>query len=703
MEENFVKVDLHIHSPASNCYKGLKNEDEYLRILHIAKTKDLKIIAITDHNSIEGYKNLLKIKEKLASEKLSLSSITDSKQVQNRLIKLKRGLSLFENILILPGIEFEVSNGIHLLIIFNNSIPIQNLEKFLLDGGYSPEHFGQEEPLIVPKWDIFAFYEESKKYDCFIIDAHTDSTKGILNTIPKGATRANCFRSSQLYAVCYKSEEQKDKLKSTIQSNKEYSRPFPLSFVRFSDSHSSENVGSLSTWVKIEQLSFEAIKKSFTNPSENVATEEPSMMKILDELISMPNSFGIDDISTDSKDMCKRNICALSNSEGGYVLIGVTKEKNKKGVPLSQTIKTKKKRYEPLISDIASCLNDIEPFAIPSITFYPLQNNRVIISIHVRTSDTLTSIKNDGRIYSIDNGTIKVISAPDAQAFIEQKVLKDMEQKIFRKLSSVENECNLIKNIFSSLPLIRMFEKSSREARFQVSLADSISLLPEQQEKLKKIRANGTSRGTLFFFRESQSPRLPYAYLRYSLPLFTVHNLNTKSVSNETIYIIPGGGAYYSRKDYPYFSERYQRIIKLHNSSVNSIYGMKFTICYLKSSLLIWYLLNKIDNTDIYVPEVFKKLRFPVVNTNDPQSIAIIHDIENNFDIIQNLEKEFLRQMIQISIESFKEFANQHNRNVDEIAYSIDKGIYKIFDFSDDAINIVEDNLRLNNIYIPRF
>jgi predicted metal-dependent phosphoesterase TrpH len=54
MNEEFIKFDLHIHTPKSKCYTGDKDDGEFLRIIQKAKDEGLKIIAITDHNSIEG-------------------------------------------------------------------------------------------------------------------------------------------------------------------------------------------------------------------------------------------------------------------------------------------------------------------------------------------------------------------------------------------------------------------------------------------------------------------------------------------------------------------------------------------------------------------------------------------------------------------------------------------------------------------------
>ena len=252
-------------------------------------------------------------------KKRSLSAITDSEQAKSRLKLIERNLELFNSILVLPGIEFEVNNGVHMLIIFNDIVPTEQINRFLTDGGYVADNFGVEETPVLSNWDIFKLFEESTKYDCIVIDAHTDSSKGILNTIPPGTTRANCFRSSRLSAVCYKNEEQKEKLKNTLATSKEYYRPTPLSFLKFSDAHIADDVGQPLTWVKVEKISFESLKVVFSNPSEMVSTEEPSMSRILDDLLKSPNSFGIPDLSAESLVNIKKYICALSNTDGGYI------------------------------------------------------------------------------------------------------------------------------------------------------------------------------------------------------------------------------------------------------------------------------------------------------------------------------------------------------------------------------------------------
>ncbi|MCX6163539.1 MAG: hypothetical protein NTU73_01550, partial [Ignavibacteriae bacterium] len=110
MNTDFFKTDLHIHTPASKCYKGIKDDEEYFRILEAAVKKELKIIAFTDHNTIAGYKKLMQIKEKLYFDKITFERLTDSHQAKENLKIINKKMQLFEKLIIFPGVEFEVSN-----------------------------------------------------------------------------------------------------------------------------------------------------------------------------------------------------------------------------------------------------------------------------------------------------------------------------------------------------------------------------------------------------------------------------------------------------------------------------------------------------------------------------------------------------------------------------------------------------------------
>lgn len=58
-----VKLDLHIHTPASHdfAFKPLSKEEAYLNILDAAIAQGIRIIAITDHNTFAGVRTIRSI------------------------------------------------------------------------------------------------------------------------------------------------------------------------------------------------------------------------------------------------------------------------------------------------------------------------------------------------------------------------------------------------------------------------------------------------------------------------------------------------------------------------------------------------------------------------------------------------------------------------------------------------------------------
>lgn len=251
MENNIYKVDLHIHTPASKCYKGKKVDEEYLRIIKKAKQEKIKIIAFIDHNSIDGFKKYKERKEKLEQEKATLLMIKDSKQSKKKIITIDKSLKLLNDVLVLPGIEFEVSDAIHFLVIFDDETSIKQIDNLLKDGGYDEEQSGLETPTRVSNWSILQFLDILKKYNCITICSHVDSNKGVYNDIKPGALRAKCLSSELLNGIEYNSEVTKDKIASIIKDSKEYQRKTPLAFVRFSDAHNIDEIGRSITYIKL--------------------------------------------------------------------------------------------------------------------------------------------------------------------------------------------------------------------------------------------------------------------------------------------------------------------------------------------------------------------------------------------------------------------------------------------------------------------
>ena len=129
--KRWLRVDLHIHTPASEDYA--EPTIGYLEILQEAERRQLEIIAFTDHNTVNGYDQMQREIEFL--EALARGNrITADEQV--RLDEYRR---LLQKIAVFPGFEFTSHYGAHVLGVFAPERPISLIEATLLQLGIPAE------------------------------------------------------------------------------------------------------------------------------------------------------------------------------------------------------------------------------------------------------------------------------------------------------------------------------------------------------------------------------------------------------------------------------------------------------------------------------------------------------------------------------------------------------------------------------------
>ncbi len=159
-----IKIDLHVHTPASHdfVYKPLSKEEAYLNLLNEAIEKDIRIIAITDHNTFEGVKTVRKILQK-----------AELAQKYNRL-------------LILCGIEITCFSK-HLLAIFPDSFREKQQDDFLDEIGIDLGDRGSEDALA-DNLGPALLIQKIEKVGGFAILAHADNNKGFLHEFCEGTT-----------------------------------------------------------------------------------------------------------------------------------------------------------------------------------------------------------------------------------------------------------------------------------------------------------------------------------------------------------------------------------------------------------------------------------------------------------------------------------------------------------------------------------
>ena len=263
-----IKIDLHVHTPASHdfVYKPLSKEEAYLNLLNEAIEKDIRIIAITDHNTFEGVKTVRKILQK-----------AELAQKYNRL-------------LILCGIEITCFSK-HLLAIFPDSFREKQQDDFLDEIGIDLGDRGSEDALA-DNLGPALLIQKIEKVGGFAILAHADNNKGFLHEFCEGTTHdcdlkftgkslAKIIKSTGLLGIQCNSDANKEKLKFKL-CNKDYTREgSPLAYIKCSDCHgicingeykskSGRTVGSVFTEVKMSEISFESLKMALQDSEMRV-------------------------------------------------------------------------------------------------------------------------------------------------------------------------------------------------------------------------------------------------------------------------------------------------------------------------------------------------------------------------------------------------------------------------------------------------
>lgn len=227
----YRKIDLHIHTPKSKCYKdkGAQPED----IVNTALATGLEAIAITDHNHIEGIDEV-------------------------RRIGRRKGLYVF------PGIEITAKGG-HILALFDLDKPSKELGEFLqTEVGIAASKWGQEDALS--KHDIDMVAEKIVSAGGLAVPAHIDSSNGFMKVIEQGQVRIRTYACKAFAALEITKPDNKEKW------NKGLLRDYPKRYacIQSSDAHSLAEVGSRYTWIKMDKVGLEGFRLAFDDPEVRI-------------------------------------------------------------------------------------------------------------------------------------------------------------------------------------------------------------------------------------------------------------------------------------------------------------------------------------------------------------------------------------------------------------------------------------------------
>ncbi len=331
----WYRMDLHLHTPASEDWRD--PDVTFLDWLRAAEAKELDIVAMTDHNTVAGYKRFREEIERLTWLE-EIGRILPEEQE-----RLSAYRELLEKILVLPGFEFTAALGFHILGIFPPDTPIRKLEFLLLRLGIPAEMLDAGVTAIGGTEDVLTAYRLIREAGGLVIAAHANSSHGVMmrGLNIGGQTRIAYTQDPNLHALEVTdlgSRSRNSTARFFDGSKPEYPRRMHL--IQGSDAHSlladpkdkhRLGIGDRPTEIALDEKSFEAIKAVFESDAFN-RIRKPRTRSTSDPL-QKARRVGEGETVVfhrritargGERERILRDVVALANTSGGTIIVGAS-------------------------------------------------------------------------------------------------------------------------------------------------------------------------------------------------------------------------------------------------------------------------------------------------------------------------------------------------------------------------------------------
>jgi Putative DNA-binding domain len=343
-EGEWRRADLHLHTPASADW--LEPGVTYLQWLQKAESRGLNIVAITDHNTVEGVAQL-----RAEIERLAWLEANDRLRPQERR-DLDEYRRLGDNMLVLPGFEFTATFGFHVLGIFPPETPIRKLELLLLRLNVPVDKISEGSTEVGASADVLTAYRLIREAGGLVIAAHVNSAHGVaMRGLSFGGQTKIAFTQDPNLHALEVTDLDNTSRRATAKffdgSKPEY--PRRMHCVQGSDAHrlthdpkdkNRPGIGDRIVEVCLSELSFEVLKQilesddfSRVRPYRIASVEPFDPIKAAREQGStIVQSFHESiEIRGGRLNKVLTDVVAFANTQGGTVYVGVSA--SRKGVP----------------------------------------------------------------------------------------------------------------------------------------------------------------------------------------------------------------------------------------------------------------------------------------------------------------------------------------------------------------------------------
>lgn len=429
-------MDLHIHTPGSNDYqeKGVSCLD----ILRQAELRGLDVLAITDHNTVAGFAGLKKEIEQL----LWLENLGRLEPDEKRTLEEFR--RLLSKILVLPGFEFTATLGFHILGIFPPETPVSFLEHLLMTLNVPSDLLQEGSSTVGATSDVLTAYRVIDEAGGLVIGAHANTSNGVAmrGLDFGGQTRIAYTQDRHLHALEVTDLDRRSRYTTRRffdGSKPEY--PRPMRCIQGSDAHrlvqdpdhpKSLGIGGRITEILLEEVTFEAVASvlkgndfSLTRPYRGPANPVDFVQLAREEGPSIVQAFHATMAQRGGHlSRILEDICAMANTNGGTIYVGVTANPREK----PSGVREPRKAIESIMTAVANRFSPEPELQADSLR----SKGKQVVRITVYPGRDLPYAIDDNRFYVRDESESSLAVRDEIVRLVERRGSRE-----FREPSSV--------------------------------------------------------------------------------------------------------------------------------------------------------------------------------------------------------------------------------------------------------------------------
>ncbi|MCP4543592.1 MAG: PHP domain-containing protein [Chloroflexi bacterium] len=352
------RVDLHLHTPASVDYQ--EQNASYLDIVRQAESKELDIIAFTDHNTVAGYRTMMDEIQQL--EMLEERGRLREEEKQ----QIKEYRRLREKVLVLPGFELTATLGFHIMGIFAPETDVREMEFILRHLNIPMDKLDAGSGEVGATTDVLTAYRVIAEAGGLVIAAHANTNHGVaLRGLGFGGqTRIAYTQDPHLHALEATDLEKRGR-RTTARffdgSRPEY--PRRMHCIQGSDAHRLTKdprnakhlgVGDRVTEVLLPEVSFSALRDVFlgndfarTRPYRAAKAPVDYIQKAREEGSTIVQDFHAGHTQRGGRLYAiLADVCAFANTNGGTLYVGISPNPKEQPVGVNEPSRVVKKLQE---------------------------------------------------------------------------------------------------------------------------------------------------------------------------------------------------------------------------------------------------------------------------------------------------------------------------------------------------------------------